>query len=104
MERNLATHRDHLRWIDKQTAALSPSQLRNKISQRAKSRPRQERLTMAAIKNDGEPNATHERCHENLVQSVTRNLTIFLEVDGANRVIESAVTIAIRIFHLICYE
>jgi hypothetical protein len=55
---------------------------------------------MAAVENDGKPNARRERCHESPVQGVTRNLTKSFKVNGADSIIESAFTIAVWIFHL----
>jgi hypothetical protein len=55
---------------------------------------------VAAIKNDGEPNARGERCHENPMQSVARYLSVFFKVNGADGIVESAIAIAVRILYL----
>lgn len=61
---------------------------------------RRGKLTVAAIKYDGEANTRGERCHENSMQSVARYLPESLKVDRADSIVESAVAIAIWIWHL----
>lgn len=58
------------------------------------------KMTVAAIKNDGEPNARGERCHENPMQSVARYLPKSFKVNRADSIVESAFTIAIGILYL----